>query len=680
MYFCYTERCLKMVLDQSKNRLNELKQLLNKYSYEYHVLDKPSVDDAVYDSLFSELKQIEASHPDLITPDSPTQRVGNALKDGFEKVAHKKRMLSLNDVFSAEEVRSWAQKMKDSFQEVDFFADIKMDGLACSLIYQDGLLKTAVTRGDSYVGEDVTNNVRTIKNVPLKLMVAEGFENFLEGETEVRGEIVILKDEFTKINQQQQKNNKPQFANPRNLAAGTIRQLDPKLVAKRNLTFVGYDILREKPDEIPTNDFAYQAISALGFRRNQQATKISDVENVIKFINDWGQKRHDLPFNTDGLVVKVNNRRDFEALGVVGKQPRAAIAYKYEAEQATSRVLDIDISIGRTGAATPVAVFEPVQIAGTTVKHASLHNSDEIARLDVRVGDTVVIFKAGDIIPQIKEVILDLRPKEAKPFDYALELKQRFPELEFSRDPGEAVYRLKAEYKSVLLVSQIEHFASKSALDINTLGEKNAQILVDNNLVSDIADIFLVRPTDLTKIDRFGEVSANKLVAAIQGKKKIGLEKFLYGLGIRHVGAQTAIDIARKFKSLEKIKSAPAAELMNVDGVGEIVAISIYEWFNNADNQKLLQKLSDLGVETFVEEIETQLEGQSFAITGTLSSMSRDQAADLIRKKGGEFQSSVGKSTTYLVTGSGVGASKLDKARKNGTKIIDEQQFIKLMN
>lgn len=669
-----------MVLDQSKNRLNELKQLLNKYSYEYHVLDKPSVDDAVYDSLFSELKQIEASHPDLITPDSPTQRVGNALKDGFEKVAHKKRMLSLNDVFSAEEVRSWAQKMKDSFQEVDFFADIKMDGLACSLIYQDGLLKTAVTRGDSYVGEDVTNNVRTIKNVPLKLMVAEGFENFLEGETEVRGEIVILKDEFTKINQQQQKNNKPQFANPRNLAAGTIRQLDPKLVAKRNLTFVGYDILREKPDEIPTNDFAYQAISALGFRRNQQATKISDVENVIKFINDWGQKRHDLPFNTDGLVVKVNNRRDFEALGVVGKQPRAAIAYKYEAEQATSRVLDIDISIGRTGAATPVAVFEPVQIAGTTVKHASLHNSDEIARLDVRVGDTVVIFKAGDIIPQIKEVILDLRPKEAKPFDYALELKQRFPELEFSRDPGEAVYRLKAEYKSVLLVSQIEHFASKSALDINTLGEKNAQILVDNNLVSDIADIFLVRPTDLTKIDRFGEVSANKLVAAIQGKKKIGLEKFLYGLGIRHVGAQTAIDIARKFKSLEKIKSAPAAELMNVDGVGEIVAISIYEWFNNADNQKLLQKLSDLGVETFVEEIETQLEGQSFAITGTLSSMSRDQAADLIRKKGGEFQSSVGKSTTYLVTGSGVGASKLDKARKNGTKIIDEQQFIKLMN
>ena len=364
-------------------------------------------------------------------------------------------------------------------QRHEFFTDIKMDGLACALIYINGVLAQAVTRGDSFVGEDVTNNVRTIKNVPLRLHEAPGFEQFLRGRTEIRGEIVMLKRDFEELNKKQKALGQPEFANPRNLAAGTIRQLDPALVAARPLHFRGYDVLRDDDSEIPTNSFAYDTLTALGIICNRQASVFTNLADIMNFVNDWDEKRHDLPFNTDGLVIKINDRALYDSLGMVGKNPRGAVAYKYAAEEATTIVRDIVISIGRTGAATPVAVFDPVVVAGTTVQHASLHNADEIARLDVRRGDTVVIFKAGDIIPQVQNVLKELRPDNSQLIDYPAELKRQYPELEFVRPEGEAVYRVKGLTGPLILKRALAHFASKGALDIDTLGEKNVEALVD---------------------------------------------------------------------------------------------------------------------------------------------------------------------------------------------------------
>ena len=665
----------------TRSRLEEIKKLLNQYSYEYYALDQPSVSDAVYDSLMVELKSIEAAHPEWITPDSPTQRVGNKLLEGFQKVRHERRMVSLNDVFDKNEIEAWIErtdKLMPGYKH-EFFTDIKMDGLACSLIYIDGVLSQAVTRGDSFIGEDVTNNVRTIKNVPLRLHETPGFEQFLRGRTEIRGEIVMLKRDFAALNEKQKASGQPEFANPRNLAAGTIRQLDPSLVAARPLHFRGYDVLRDNDAEVPTNSFAYEALTALGITRNQQASIFTTLADVMNFVNEWDDKRHDLPFNTDGLVIKINDRALYESLGLVGKNPRGAVAYKYAAEEATTIIRDIVISIGRTGAATPVAVFDPVVVAGTTVKHASLHNADEIARLDVRRGDTVVIFKAGDIIPQVESVLKELRPADSKPIDYLAELARQYPELEFVRPAGEAVYRVKGLSGPLILKRSLAHFASKGALDIDTLGEKNVEALVEAGLVNDLADIYRLTKDDLLQLERFAEISAQKLIDAIAAKKQPALERFLFGLGIRHVGAQTAIDLANHFESLEAMSRATIDELREVDGVGEIVAESIVAWFADEDNVTLLEKFADLGVTPQFSQKSDRLAGQSFVITGTLQSMGRDAAVEKIRNLGGTFQTAVAKDTTYLVAGGKVGASKLKKAEQYGTKIIDEQTLLELI-
>lgn len=562
----------------------------------------------------------------------------------------------------------------------EFFADIKMDGLACSLVYEDGVLVRAVTRGDSFVGEDVTANVRTIKNVPLRLRESNEYGSFLTGRTEVRGEIVILKNDFEMLNRRQKQQGAPEFANPRNLAAGTIRQLDPSLVASRPLTFIAYDIMRDTPEQLPTNDYAYEVISGLGIRRNQEAAVFDSLSGVMQFVDEWDKKRHKLPFSTDGLVIKVNDREQFARLGVVGKQPRAAVAYKYAAEEAITTVKDIVVSIGRTGAATPVAVFNPVVVAGSTVQHASLHNADEIARLDVRRGDTVVIFKAGDIIPQVQTVLKELRPPEAEPIDYEQELKRQYPELKFVRPAGEAVYRVKGLTGPIILKRALKHFASKGALDINTLGEKNVEALVDGGLVKDLADIYTVTKDQLLSLERFAEVSAQKLIDAIKQKQRPPLERFVYGLGIRHVGVQTATDIVAHFGSLEALSEATLEDLQGVEGVGEVVAESVVTWFADGDNSLLLEKFKRLGVEPFYEQKAGQLSGKNFAITGSLASMSRGEAADKIRSLGGTFQSAVAKDTTYLVTGGKVGASKLKKAQAYSTEVIDESILLKMLS
>lgn len=671
-----------MIPSQLKQRVDELRQLLARYSYEYHVLDQPSVDDAVYDSLFGELKQLESEYPELITTDSPTQRVGNELLGGFKKVAHSTRMLSLNDVFDRDEVEAWVVRMDKLLpgRQHEYFADIKMDGLACALVYQDGMLVQAITRGDSFVGEDVTANVRTIKNVPLRLRNDKGFEQFLVGRTEIRGEIVMLKNDFNTLNEQRRKNGEPEFANPRNLAAGTIRQLDPKLVAARSLHFRAYDLLREEPADVPTNMFAYKTLTALGVNRNTQASIFTSLSDVMAFVDEWDKKRNDLPFNTDGLVVKVNDRAQFAQLGVVGKQPRGAVAYKYAAEQATTIVKDIVVSIGRTGAATPVAVFNPVSVAGTTVQHASLHNADEIARLDIRIGDTVVIFKAGDIIPQVKSVVTELRPKDAQQINYEDLLHEQYPELEFERTGKDVVYRVKGVSGPILLKRALQHFASKGALDIDTLGEKNVNALIDAGLVKDLADIYTLTKDQLLQLDRFAEISAQKLISAIADKKQPPLEKFMFGLGVRHVGAQTAVDLAKTFESIEAIASAGLDDFLAIDGIGAVVAESLVAWFADADNQAVLDKFNRLGVMPVYQKKSGKLAGQNFVVTGTLETMSRDAAADKIRALGGVFQTSVAKDTNYLVAGGKVGASKLKKAESYGTKIITEQELLALIN
>ncbi|HYH74449.1 MAG TPA: NAD-dependent DNA ligase LigA [Candidatus Saccharimonadales bacterium] len=663
-------------------RAHELKQLMAKYSYEYYVLDAPSVSDAVYDALGRELKDIEAAYPDLVTPDSPTQRVGGTALAKFTKVEHSARMISLNDVFSREEVEAWITRTEKLMpdRELEFFTDIKMDGLACALIYQDGVFQQAVTRGDGFVGEDVTTNVRTIKNVPLTLRDDPDYALFRSGRTEIRGEIIMHKKDFEALNREREAAGQPVFANPRNLAAGTIRQLDPKLAAARPLRFRAYDLLRDNPAEVPTNMYAYQALRGLGINANTEASVFKHIDEVMHFVDEWDAKRHDLPFNTDGLVVKLNDRALYASLGSVGKNPRGAVAYKYAAEEATTIVKDIVISIGRTGAATPVAVFDPVVVAGTTVQHASLHNADEIARKDIRIGDTVIIFKAGDIIPQVERVLTELRPKDAKAFDMPAELARQYPELSFERPEGEAVYRVQGATGPLLLKRALEHYASKGALDIDTLGEKNVVALVDAELVKDIADIYTLTYEQVLELDRFADISARKLVDAIQAAKQPPLPRFIFGLGIRHVGSQTAIDLAEHFGSLEKLSQATLDELLQVNGIGGVVAESLTAWFADPDNQQLLDKFTSLGVQpVYVSRAKGPLHGKSFVVTGTLETMGRDIAGERIREQGGTFQGAVGKDTTYLVAGKNVGASKLKKAEKLGTTVIDEQALLKLL-
>ena len=669
-----------LTLEQATERAQKLRAIIDDYRYHYHVLDESTMSEAAADSLKHELTQLEEQFPELITPDSPTQRVAGQALDKFTKVTHRSRMISLQDVFDRGEIVAWIERMKKLRPITEeFLCDIKMDGLACSLIYEDGVLIQAVTRGDGQVGEDVTMNVRTIQNVPLRLRENQKFAHFLRGRTEIRGEIVMFKEQFATLNAQREQADLPLFKNPRNLAAGTIRQLNPKLVAERPLSFVGYDIIRDDLEDTPTIAFGYQMMQELGIATSRQTQIVHGVDEIMAFITQIDKKRETLPFNTDGVVIKLNDRRDFAELGIVGKTPRAAVAYKYAAEETTTIVRDIVISIGRTGAATPVAVFDPVQLAGTTVQHASLHNADEIARLDVRRGDTVVVFKAGEIIPQVERVLVELRPDGAEKIDYQAELARQYPELEFVRPEGEVVYRVKGLTGSLILKRALKHFASKGALDIDTLGEKNVEALVDAGLVHDLADIYTLDEGRLLALDRFAKISARKLLAAIAEKKQPPLERFMYGLGIRHVGIQTAIDLANQFESIEQLARATIDDLRAVDGIGEVVAESVVAWFADEDNLALLEKFAQLGVVPQFEKKSGKLVGSNFVITGSLTSMSRDQAAERIRALGGTFQSAVAKDTTYLVAGSKVGASKLAKAEKYGTQVIDETMLIALL-
>ena len=701
-----------MKKSEAEERIKKLREIINDYRYHYHVLDESTMSEAAADSLKHELALLEEESPELVTPDSPTQRVAGKPLDKFQKVKHEKRMISLADVFSREEVEEWIrrdEKLVPGGKIEEFFTDIKMDGLACSLKYRDGMFYQAVTRGDGLVGEDVTLNVKTIENIPLSINLEKAntsFEGISErgsarlsapapwrraratrpekegigfSEIEVRGEIVIFKKDFERLNEIQRKNGEAEFANPRNLAAGSIRQLDPRVAASRPLKFIAYDLVT--PDS-ETWQEAYEILRALGFQTSgeDKVFTADQKTELFKYIDDLDEYRKGLPFNTDGMVIKINNRKVYDDLGIVGKTPRGAVAFKFPAEESTTKVRDIVISIGRTGAATPVAILDPVQVAGTTVRHASLHNADEIARIDVRIGDTVIIYKAGDIIPQVKEVLKSLRPEGAAPFDYKEALARQYPDLKFERPEGEVVYRVKGESSDFILKRAIEYYASKPALNIEGLGEKNVVALVDAGLVKSIADLYKLKERDVSQLERFGELSAHNLINAISKSKTPTLAKFITALGIRHVGVQTAVSLAREFKNLDNLINASEDDLLKIADIGVVVAESILAWFSDEDNLKLLNELKELGVWPLSENDQNlPLAGKSYIVTGTLASMGREEAEDKLRSLGAVVTSSVTKKTTALIVGEKPGKSKIDKAAKLGIPEMDEEEFLRLI-
>lgn len=666
---------MKMInREEAKARIEKLRELINEYRYHYHVLDESIMSEAAADSLKHELTKLEEQFPDLITPDSPTQRVAGKPLDKFEKVRHEKRMISLADVFSEEEIKDWIsrnEKLIPGGKIKEFFTDIKMDGLACALKYKNGLFVQAVTRGDGLVGEDVTQNVRTIQNIPLKISETS--------DVEVRGEIILFKKDFEEIQEKQRKMGEKEFANPRNLAAGTIRQLDPKVAASRNLKFIAYDLVSPN---LPTHSEAYEKLRELGFRTSNE-DKVFPADNIkplFDYIKNLDEYRKTLPFNTDGMVIKINDRVIYDKLGIIGKTPRGAVAFKFPAEESTTKVRDIVISLGRTGAATPVAILDPVEVAGSTVRHASLHNADEIARLDVRIGDTVIVYKAGDIIPQIKEVLVSLRPENTKPFNYESALKEQYPDLEFIRPAGEVVYRVKGETSDFILKRSIEYYASKPALNIESLGEKNVNLLVDSGLVKSIPDLYRLTKEEVSSLERFADLSATKLITNLDKSKTPPLNKFITALGIRHVGSQTAILLANKFKSIDNLKNAEKDELLEIPDIGEVVAESILAFFADEDNLKMLDELKNLGMSPeFSDLSKAPLSGKSYIISGTLESYDRETAEDKLRALGATITSSVTKTTTALILGNKPGASKLKKASALNIPTLNEAEFLKLI-
>ncbi len=663
-------------------RAGKLRELINDYRYNYHVNNKSIMSEAAADSLKHELTQIEQKYPELITPDSPTQRVAGEPLPGFKQISHSSRMLSLNDVFDEGELDAWVERVKKlaNGAKFDFFADLKMDGLACALVYKDGVLVQGITRGDGFNGEDVTANVRTVDSIPLRLRQSKNYKQLLKDRVEIRGEIVMYKDAFEKLNARQAKAGAPLFANPRNTAAGTVRQLNPKLVAARPLQFHAYDLLCEDSSQVPTYDLAYQALRELGLIANKEAKKFGTAEQVMKFAKNWEEKRKNLQFNTDGLVVKINDRKLYARLGVVGKAPRGAVAFKYPAEQSTTKVKDIFVSIGRTGSATPVAMLEPVVVAGSTVQMATLHNEGEVHRKDIRIGDTVIIQKAGDVIPEVVRPLKELRTSKEKKFVMPTDCPDCNTKLIKAKET-EAIWRCPNDACPSRSWKQIQHFASKAALDIEGLGEKNVIALLRAGLINDTADIYSVKKEDLLKLERFADISADKLFKAIQEKKNPPLERFIYGLGIRQIGTQTALDLANHFHDLEHLREAKISELSEIEGIGEVVAESLVEWFARPVNKKLLTKFKKLGLSPQeAHPPKGPLTGVSIAVTGSLDSMSREEAAERIRAKGGKFQSSVGQDTDYLVVGANVGESKLKKARSFGTEQINEGQLLKLID
>jgi len=662
-----------MTWAEAAARSERLRELINDYRYHYHVLDQSTMSEAAADSLKHELSQLEAEFPELITPDSPTQRVAGAVSERFEAVAHVTPMLSLNDVFDRSEVEAWVARLTKLLGTApkEYYAEIKLDGLAASLIYENGVFVRGLTRGDGRIGEDVTASLRTVESIPLRLRLSDGVPSEVYRERfELRGEILLYKADFAALNAEREMAGKPLFANPRNTAAGTIRQLDPRQVAARKLRFLAYDVVADLPG-IMTHEQEHRLAAAVGCPVEPHSRVLYSVDAIMAFVDEWIEARKDLPYGTDGLVVTVNDSAAYERLGVVGKAPRGTIAFKFPAEQATTRLKDIQISIGRTGAATPFAVLEPVQVAGSTVGMATLHNDSEIARKDIRIGDTVIVQKAGDIIPEVVGPLDQLRDGSERVFLMPAVCPVCGQPL--VKGTSEAVWRCVNFDCPALERGRIIHFASKSAYDIEGIGESTVDALLDAGLIHDAADIFALTVDQLLTVDRFALKSAEKLVANSAARKQVTLDRYIYALGIRHVGLQTARDLAAYFGTLERFRAAAPHELDEVAGIGAVVAGSLIDWLGSERHRAFLAKLASAGVNPQpFERVEGKLSGRNFVITGSLELGSRDELALRIEALGGKVTNTVSKTTSYLVVGDDAGGSKLTKAEKLGTPQLDE--------
>lgn len=655
-------------------RISKLQELIRQFRQEYYEHDAPSVSDAVYDSLLAELKRLAQLHPELVDQKLIGELVGGAPQKKFAKVTHVRPMLSLGDNKSDQELRDWEKrvaKLIDKTELGPYFVELKVDGLALSLIYRNGVLITAATRGNGEVGEDVTRNVLTIHSIPFRLPSHRD----VPAEVEVRGEVYLPIADFKKMNEERAKDGLPLFANPRNASAGAVRQLDPAITASRPLAFMAYSLL--SPQQT-THQREHELLQDWGFATDSHAKSVKTLEDVLAFCGQMQEKRPKLPFQVDGVVITVNDRATFERLGAVGNNPRGAAAFKWPAEEVTTKLLDITVQVGRTGTLTPVAKLAPVLVAGTTVHRATLHNEDEINRKDVRIGDTVILRKAGDIIPEVVGPIVELRTGKEKKFHFPKTCPICGSAVE--RKEGEVAYRCtnKGCFGSKLL--QLRHFTSKAAFDIIGLGPKVIDALYDNELIRDQADLFHLNADDIAPIERFGELSASNIIAAINSRRRISLERFIYALGVRHVGVETAIDLARHFQTLPKLRQATLEELADVADVGPVVAKSIFEYFQADHNQELLDRLlKEVKIDQVVlPKTQGKLSGSSVVITGTLETMGRAEAQQKARDAGADIHDSVSKNTTYLVVGANPG-SKLAKAQKLGVKVLSEAEFLKTL-
>jgi len=685
-----------MTREEAKARIKKLKIEVEHHRYLYHVLDREEISDAALDSLKHELYELEQAHPELITGDSPTQRVGGEARPEFKKVKHAAPMLSMEDVFSFDELKAWHERNLKIIPRLkeEFYAEVKMDGLAVSLIYENGILVGGSTRGDGKVGEDVTQNLKTIEAIPLKLrepseeelkkFVRAAGENIDEKKfrasltaerIEIRGECYMRKHVFEELNALQATRHEPLFANPRNAAAGAIRQLDSKITASRRLSFFGYSLAVDMGDK--THELAHAIIKLLGVPVNPLSKLCRSLHEVQDFYVEIEKKRSSLDYWIDGTVIVVLDNAQFDRLGVVGKTPRGHVAYKFPAAQVTTIVREVTWGVGRMGTVTPVAVVDPVSVAGTTVTHATLHNLDEIERLGIKIGDTVILEKAGDVIPKIVQVLPRLRTGAEKNIHAPKKCPMCGTEL--VRAPGAVALICPNKNCFARNSAAIGHFVSRAAMNIEGLGEKTIEQFMNEGLVRDASDLYELTVGDILPLERFAETSAANVIEAVGGAKRTEFPRFLYALGIEHIGIETALAIASHFGTLAKLRAARVEELAGIEGVGDVIAKSVVQWFADPKNDKYLDHLlKHIEVKAAPKAVAGPLTGSSFVFTGELEAVSRDEAKELVRARGGKASETVSKNTSYVVSGPGAG-DKLDKAHKLGVRVLNEKEFLSII-
>jgi len=660
-----------------EKKVESLREKIRHHEYLYYVVDNPEISDADFDKLMRQLKDLEAEHPELVTADSPTQRVGGKPREGFVKVPHSSPMLSLDNTYSEEELRDWERRVHEltGRKDVDYVCELKLDGMSLALIYEAGKLVRGITRGDGSVGEDVTLNVRTVRSVPLSIPKEKLKKAGIPADFEVRGELLMPTESFKKINEERERNGLPTFANPRNFTAGTVRQLDSNITAARRLDYFPYILLQNGRTYFDHHSKTLSALEAAGFKVNPNHKLVRSMDEVWAFIQRWEEKRDSLPYEIDGIVVKVDRTSLQDELGFTGKAPRWAIAYKYASRAGITKLEDIRVQVGRTGKLTPVAVLAPVLIGGTTVRNATLHNMDEIERLGVKIGDWVQVERGGDVIPKVAKVINDKEhPRGHKVFH----MPETCPVCgtKVVRAEGEVDYRCVNANCPAKLRETILHFASRGIMNIDGMGDALVTQLTERGLVKNVADIYKLTKADLLSLERMGDKSAQNILDEIEASKKLPLERVIYGLGIRMVGERTAQFLAEHFGSMEAFESAGVEELQDVNEVGPRIAESIVEFFSIAANRKLVERLREAGLTLTGQRKRrgTKLAGKTFVLTGTLGHFTRDEAKKMIEDAGGKVTGSVSKKTDYVVAGADAG-SKLDKAKELGVKVINEEEM-----